>query len=84
MNRLQDGRTRRERLAREAVDTPRKTLRELSNLYGVSMGSLNAYRHGYRSPSDDNLAKMSEGLRGFARQLLFLREQIEREINENG
>jgi transcriptional regulator with XRE-family HTH domain len=71
---------RRQRLAKAAIDGPRKTLDELAQLYGISRYTLTKYRLGTRSPNRTNLTKLSEGLRIYARQILFLREQIEQEL----
>lgn len=72
------------KLAKQAVDVPRKTLDDLATLYGLSVHTLMKYRLGYRSPDLENLSKLSEGLRLLARQLLLLREQIDKVIRDNG
>jgi len=66
------------------MERPRKSVEDLAELYGISRGSLLKYQTGERAPYDESLVKMSEGLRTFARQLLFLREQIEKELQANG
>ena len=71
-------------IAKEAIDRPRKTIDDLATLYGISIHSLLKYRVGQRSPNPENLAKISDGLKRFARELLILREKIDRELRDNG
>jgi len=71
-------------IVKDAIDKPRLTIDDLSELYGISPHSLLKYRLGQRSPHRKNLENISEGLRMFARQLLFLREQIEKELQDDG
>jgi len=74
----------RAKVAKDAIDLPRKSVEDLAELYGISVHSLLKYRLGDRSPNKANLAKISEGLRLFARQLLFLREEIDKVLREDG
>lgn len=69
-------------LARDAVDVPRRTLGELAELYKMSESSLEKYRLQARVPSTRTLVRMSEGLRIFAREMLILREKIEKEVRD--
>ena len=65
-----DKRQRRLALAKDAAEKPRMTVRDLARLYGISPYTIHSYS--------------AEGLRIFARQLLFLREEIEKELRDDG
>lgn len=65
------------RLVKEAVDSTRINLDDLSRLTGCSVFSLRAYRLGYRMPSATTRARIASGLRDHAEAVLLIAEDLE-------
>lgn len=70
-------------LAQRTIRTLAPELRKLANELGVSYSTIKYWKTGERSPSEENLAKLSDIAEERADELLALSARLEREAEDS-